>query len=848
MTVPLYNLSDSWNNAGTVFNAILMNVADSGHAASSALFKLQISGITKFSVDPNGAITGQNFTASAQGLVPASGGGTGNYLRADGAWAAPAAGTGAPGGSNQQVQYNDGGLFNGIATLAYNKTTNILTAASPGTLFDMNGTDNSLHILTNNALWPPAQHSFRSVNHLELNQKEISILDPGFSNLETFAINMAVGHGDYTYNARTQAKTTYFALDTRSYIYAAGQKFHHNKELHAFGMGDAFMENNWFEFACGPIMGGDEGQSFASTSRAYQPQSLVRCNVTSVTRASGNTTITPAIVGNRTAQTVAVASTAGIVVNDWYVVERAVSDQNNNSEAVQIIAVGGGTITAMFRNIHPAGSTLTPALVLGHTFTYPGQLRTIVNLSGSVYNTGQIISSSGGALVGSGTAWANNMVGGDAFNIGAIALTKDDFTRSPFDNATNKCRSWYELVVASPTVIGVYSNSQAGDLGYYGKGSFPSNYEIRPAVRLLRLTDAGTIICDTTTTVWNVGDLIECAFCPFPDCRGMRYEHQQFTAGGIRRDMFQLNNLGCMPFQIGLGLGASSNITIANGGPGYAFENGVQIGYTQTALQILNCTQTAIFLDCASPDTNAIQKILWNLSGGMGSTILANNAYGGFDFTGNSTLRRISMYEAGLGPNSDANLAEFQFQRGWLDINDGNVAGQHPRIEFNSGTITQGKIDAKRDVIYNIGDYGIAMSRWDQGASAEVFMFGISAAGCGTPKSFNTLPSNVTMANGANTFQSIKTSFIRIVGPTGAFSIAGFSIYPELIGSAPDGCHLHVYNTTSQAMTIVNESGSDARSIRTMTAADVVLAAGNSIAEMIYSASESRWLLVATRP
>ena len=50
------------------------------------------------------------FTTSLKGLVPASGGGTTNFLRADGTWAAPAGGGGggSPGGTANQVQYNDG--------------------------------------------------------------------------------------------------------------------------------------------------------------------------------------------------------------------------------------------------------------------------------------------------------------------------------------------------------------------------------------------------------------------------------------------------------------------------------------------------------------------------------------------------------------------------------------------------------------------------------------------------------------------------------------------------------------------------------------------------------------------
>jgi len=53
------------------------------------------------------------FTSGAKGLAPASGGGSANFLRADGTWAAPAGGT--PGGSSGEVQYNNAGAFAGAA-------------------------------------------------------------------------------------------------------------------------------------------------------------------------------------------------------------------------------------------------------------------------------------------------------------------------------------------------------------------------------------------------------------------------------------------------------------------------------------------------------------------------------------------------------------------------------------------------------------------------------------------------------------------------------------------------------------------------------------------------------------
>jgi len=61
------------------------------------------------------------FSSSLQGLVPSSGGGTTNFLRADGNWAA-AGGGGTPGGSNTQVQYNNSSAFGGITNLTSDGT------------------------------------------------------------------------------------------------------------------------------------------------------------------------------------------------------------------------------------------------------------------------------------------------------------------------------------------------------------------------------------------------------------------------------------------------------------------------------------------------------------------------------------------------------------------------------------------------------------------------------------------------------------------------------------------------------------------------------------------------------
>jgi Protein of unknown function (DUF2793) len=83
-----------------------------------------------------GSDTGTDATlplvsAADAGLAPASGGGTVNFLRADGNWAAPAAGGGGvPGGTAGQVQFNNAGVFGGAGKLAIGGDGNILLGSN----------------------------------------------------------------------------------------------------------------------------------------------------------------------------------------------------------------------------------------------------------------------------------------------------------------------------------------------------------------------------------------------------------------------------------------------------------------------------------------------------------------------------------------------------------------------------------------------------------------------------------------------------------------------------------------------------------------------------------------------
>jgi hypothetical protein len=81
------------------------------------------------------------FTSGLKGLAPASGGGTTNFLRADGTWTAPGGG-GSPGGSTTQIQYNNAGAFAGDADFTWDSANNVLTLGGTDTGIVLNNITN----------------------------------------------------------------------------------------------------------------------------------------------------------------------------------------------------------------------------------------------------------------------------------------------------------------------------------------------------------------------------------------------------------------------------------------------------------------------------------------------------------------------------------------------------------------------------------------------------------------------------------------------------------------------------------------------------------------------------------
>ena len=97
----------------------------------------------------------------------------------------------------------------------------------------------------------------------------------------------------------------------------------------------------------------------------------------------------------------------------------------------------------------------------------------------------------------------------------------------------------------------------------------------------------------------------------------------------------------------------------------------------------------------------------------------------------------------------------------------------------------------------------------------------------------------LTLSNGANNNVGLpKRSFARITGPSAVFNITG-------IRDGADGKVAILYNTTAYAMTITNNATSTAANrILTNTGSDVATT-GTGIVSLIYSITDSRWILLS---
>lgn len=479
-------------------------------------------------------------------------------------------------------------------------------------------------VTTVNPTWSGNSTSFYASNHNQTG--DAAGTTPGFSDVGGTLWQFAAtswGQNTYTTSASpsTTAKTTFYNRYADMTAKASGQRISHIEKLHCYGMGDCFLRNTSVDFG-GADVPGDEGQGFQSVSSVTQQSALSQTTITALpTATTCNTTTTQAIVASATAQAVTVASTTGCGIGDWVIVKQATMSVDVTIEAVKLTAVGGGAITGIFRNNQASGSTITPPKIITVNDVTPGgyqlgQDRVLVNLSGTSYTTGTAAGSlSNGTFTGSGTTWANNMVGGSTTNIGCVTLAADNYTGTPFSSGAGTLKSWYQITsVVDATHLGIFSFDVANGTQYKGKGTSTGSYTIQPCARMLRF-EGNDVILEQSTATWSVGNTIEMIIAPYPDVSGYQDALAAWTNGGTFRRYLHITNSGARKFASGIEIDVGTIIGVATGADAWGWGSGITILGAETGVTIGNNLNGAIQLGCpvssGSITTDTASRLFW---------------------------------------------------------------------------------------------------------------------------------------------------------------------------------------------------------------------------------------------
>lgn len=122
-----------------------------------------------------------------------SGGGTANFLRADGSWAVPPSGSGStsPGGSTGQVQYNNAGAFGGLTNTQLTADINVFSTSLSGAAPASGG--GSANFLRADGIWAaPAGSGGGTVNSVSMTVPAIlSVSGSPVTSSGTLAVSLA---------------------------------------------------------------------------------------------------------------------------------------------------------------------------------------------------------------------------------------------------------------------------------------------------------------------------------------------------------------------------------------------------------------------------------------------------------------------------------------------------------------------------------------------------------------------------------------------------------------------------------------------------------------------------------
>src|SRR5262245_14861369 len=152
---------------------------------------------------------------------------------------------------------------------AINQLASLIPAVGPGTdpLFLQNGFNLGAGTFVEHSITSDPARVVYNQTKMFFNDE---LNDPGFTNCELITGWLVNLNADNTYGntagGNNQSKTTVVAGNFFNQSLGAGQKFTTIRRMEAFGMGDAFIDSMFMDYAGGPTPG-DEGVGYTAISR-----------------------------------------------------------------------------------------------------------------------------------------------------------------------------------------------------------------------------------------------------------------------------------------------------------------------------------------------------------------------------------------------------------------------------------------------------------------------------------------------------------------------------------------------------------------------------------------------------
>lgn len=235
----------------------------------------------------------------------------------------------------------------------------------------------------------------------------------------------------------------------------------------------------------------------------------------------------------------------------------------------------------------------------------------------------------------------------------------------------------------------------------------------------------------------------------------------------------------------------------------------------------LDTTTSKVYISLDSTSAAAVWKELIGVNGTPASTFVLDDD-------------AVAPANAGIKfGNSNAEFLNWNNAATRFDLTDDlNITGGG--ITMDGNTVVMDNDNSGGDISLQFGQTLNETLTWDSANARFVISDDLDVTGAIAARA-----SNFTAGNGNNDNIAIgSTTFVRITGPTAAFTIRG-------IAGGYDGRMLVLVNTTTQNMSFANDNAGSTAGNRILTnTGGTLTTAGTGSAILIYDATTARWRII----